>query len=140
MSESKESEIKDPTTCKEGILDRAKEIITGARNDAYGDPKDSFKKISMLWSDYLGMYVSPVDVANMMVLLKVSRQKTGKGSADNFIDIAGYAALGGELYADVYEYGVLKKCGACKRIGSCEKVPVDDDCPYWESNGEECVT
>ena len=86
--------------CKEGILDKAKQIITGARNEAYGDPKDSFKRIALFWSVYLRCELSPVDVANMMMLLKVSRQKTGAGSIDNFVDLAGYAALGGELYAE----------------------------------------
>ena len=93
-------EIKQEIPHKDYILDQAKQIITGPRNDAYGDPKDSFKNISLLWSVYLRQKLTPVDVANMMMLLKVSRQKTGEGSLDNFVDLAGYAALGGELYAE----------------------------------------
>ena len=37
------------------------------------------------------------DVANMMILLKIARGAIGKPKADNWIDIAGYAACGGEL-------------------------------------------
>ena len=80
------------------ILQKAMDIISGDRKDAYGDPKNSFEKIAELWTAYLGTAIFPEDVAGMMILLKVSRQKTGKGSMDNFVDIAGYAALGGGLY------------------------------------------
>lgn len=33
----------------------------------------------------------------MMVLLKVARIKNGGGTGDSFVDIAGYAACGGEI-------------------------------------------
>jgi hypothetical protein len=33
----------------------------------------------------------------MMALLKVARIATGHGKADNWVDLAGYAACGGEL-------------------------------------------
>lgn len=37
------------------------------------------------------------DVAAMLGLLKIARIATGHGKADNWIDLAGYAACGGEL-------------------------------------------
>ena len=37
------------------------------------------------------------DVAHLMMLLKIARLATGEPKADTYIDIAGYAALGGEL-------------------------------------------
>ena len=40
------------------------------------------------------------DVANMMILLKIARGANGKPKADTWIDIAGYAACGGELQGD----------------------------------------
>lgn len=40
------------------------------------------------------------DVANMMILLKIARGANGKPKEDNWIDIAGYAACGGELQGD----------------------------------------
>lgn len=79
------------------ILDKALSVITGERQDAYGNAEDSFKRISMLWSAYTGICISEEDVANMMVLLKVARCKGQKFKADNYIDMAGYAALGAEL-------------------------------------------
>lgn len=41
--------------------------------------------------------VEPEDVAAMMSLLKIARVATGHGKADNWIDLAGYAACGGEI-------------------------------------------
>jgi hypothetical protein len=79
------------------ILDEAARIVTGERQNQYGSAENSFALIGGLWGDYLGMYISPRDVALMMILLKVAREKGGKGKADNWIDIAGYAACGGEV-------------------------------------------
>lgn len=79
------------------ILDEAARIVTGERQAQYGDAEDSFGLIGGLWSDYLNHPVSSKDVALMMILLKVAREKGGKGKADNWVDIAGYAACGGEV-------------------------------------------
>ena len=35
--------------------------------------------------------------AEMMVLFKIARQKTGKGKRDNFVDMCGYAALAADM-------------------------------------------
>ena len=72
------------------ILDRAKAIVTG-------EPEDNFAIIAELWSAYTGYKFSPVDVAMMMALLKVARIKTGVGTVDSFVDLAGYAACVGEI-------------------------------------------
>lgn len=50
-----------------------------------------------LWSAYYGWKFSPVDVAMMMALLKIVRIKTGTETEDSFVDLAGYAACGGEI-------------------------------------------
>ena len=79
------------------VLDEVRKTINGDRQDAYGNPEDSFRMISDLWTAYLDKYVSPQDVAMMMVLLKCARQKTGKGKRDNFVDMCGYAALAADM-------------------------------------------
>lgn len=79
------------------VLDEARKTINGDRQDAYGNPEDSFSMIAELWTAYLDKYVSPQDVAMMMALLKIARQKTGKGKRDNFVDICGYAALAADM-------------------------------------------
>jgi hypothetical protein len=79
------------------ILDEAKKIINGERQGTYGKAEDNFKVIAGFWSTYLGKEVSPVDVANMMILMKVARNSSGVYKDDNWIDICGYAALGGDI-------------------------------------------
>ena len=79
------------------ILKTADKVINGERQDAYGRAEDSFALIAALWSAYLDEVITRVDVANMMIMLKIAREKCGKGKADNWVDIVGYAALGGEI-------------------------------------------
>jgi len=73
-------------------------IINGYREEDYGTPERNFDKIAALWSAHLSMEITPLDVAAMMCLLKIARIGTGKiYKEDNWIDIAGYAALGYEI-------------------------------------------
>lgn len=80
------------------LLCEAQSIVDGERNQAYGEPEDNFDVIARLWGAYKGIQFSPVDVAVMMILLKTARIRTG-GTEDCFIDIAGYAACGGEIWS-----------------------------------------
>ena len=79
------------------VLQKAEEAVNGSREQDYGTPERNFTMIADLWSIYLNQSVTAVDVAMMMALLKVSRIKNGGGSGDSFVDLAGYAACGGEL-------------------------------------------
>ena len=78
------------------IIMKAEELINGDRNETYGDARESFSTIAKLWSVYLGVDVTAEQVAAMFVLMKVSRQRKSK-HMDNWVDIIGYAALGGEI-------------------------------------------
>ena len=82
------------------LLDKACSIVNGARDKSYGSPEDSFKCIGQMWNAYLGRRLmkklSPSDVAAMMGLLKIARISSGIYSEDSWIDLAGYAACGGE--------------------------------------------
>ena len=84
---------------KNGILDKAKTIINGERQGTYGNAEDNFANIAAFWSTYLGTVIDSTDVANMMILMKVARNASGVYKDDNYIDICGYAALGGEIAA-----------------------------------------
>ena len=81
------------------LLDAAKKCVCGDREKDYGTPEDNFNVIAGLWSEYLGVRLDGVDVAAMMVLLKIGRisSSTQGGMADTWVDIAGYAACGGEI-------------------------------------------
>lgn len=78
------------------ILEAARVCVCGEREQDYGSPEDSFALIGKLWSAYMGVPVSPKDVAMCMALLKVARIKAGD-KVDSFVDLAGYAACAGEI-------------------------------------------
>lgn len=91
---------------REEILDAAKNCVCGQREEDYGTPEDSFRIIGQLWEVYIrekclgqpaDLCIVPDDVAALMALMKVARIATGHGKSDNWIDLAGYAACGGEL-------------------------------------------
>lgn len=79
------------------ILQTAEKQITGQREQDYGSPERNFEIIANLWSDYLDTEITALDVSMMMCLLKIARIKNGGGTGDSFVDIAGYAACGGEI-------------------------------------------
>lgn len=86
------------------ILDAAEKCVCHDRQDTHGKPEDSFGAIADLWTAYLGtgQEIDPVDVANMMILLKIGRAKENPKHTDNWVDMAGYAACAGEIAAEVY--------------------------------------
>lgn len=90
------------------ILKAAEKIVSGERQEQYGSPEDNFAAIARYWKCYLDaraknggidatFTLGADDVAAMMILFKVGRLSTGAGSADTWIDIAGYAACGGQI-------------------------------------------
>ena len=77
-------------------LEQAMGCVLRDRNNVYGGPEDSFETIAMMWSAYLGKIIQGWDVAAMMALLKIARIKANSAHADNWCDLAGYAACGAE--------------------------------------------
>lgn len=69
--------------------------IVEQRAQHYGDPRPNMERIAGLWSAYLGTEVSAHDVAQMMVLVKISRTKVaGVGKHDdNYTDQIGYTEI-----------------------------------------------
>lgn len=91
---------------REEILKCAANAVSQDHNSTYGSPEDSFLCIAQMWSSYLSKQgllndvLDSVDVAAMMVLLKVARINPEVSYLDNWIDMACYAACGGELDTD----------------------------------------
>lgn len=79
------------------ILDTAKTCVVGDREQDYGSPESNFGRIAGLWTIYLGCPVTAKDVAAMLALLKIARIASGHAKEDNWVDLAGYAACGGEI-------------------------------------------
>lgn len=84
---------------REGILDRARDCVCGQREQDYGSPEDNFGRIAALWTAYMDVEITPVDVARMMALLKIARLHENDTHIDSWVDLAGYAACGGEIAA-----------------------------------------
>lgn len=87
------------------VLGAAAGIVSHDRNVSYGDPEDNFTRISALWNAYLQLRrkgvsapIEPWETAIMMILLKVARIMHDPSDADNFVDIAGYAATAREAF------------------------------------------
>ena len=107
----KEGESNEPDqTTRESILEAAKQCVCTDREGQYGSPEDNFALIAKLWSEFLratGLgdgsdewdLISADEVAVMMCLLKIARIAPGEPKADSWIDLAGYAACGGEIQA-----------------------------------------
>ena len=85
------------------ILEAASKAVHAqdAEHD-YGKPENNFETISELWNSYLEALdyrhseLEARDVAAMMILLKIARAANST-KADHWVDIAGYAACGGEI-------------------------------------------
>ena len=81
-------------------MEEASNLISGERHEEYGDAKENFDRIAGYWNAHLGLinFISARDVAAMMVLLKISRlHGDGPKDVDTYVDICGYAAIGGEI-------------------------------------------
>lgn len=84
------------------ILEAAAKCVCGDREQDYGSPENNFQTIANLWIDYLTakddfLGIEPKDVAAMLALLKIARIASGHAKEDNWVDLAGYAACGGEV-------------------------------------------
>lgn len=102
---------------REDILNAAAKCVNGDRQQDYGTPERNFDMIASFWNAYLfgkgateGSVLDAKDVAAMLGLLKIARIATGHGKADNWIDLAGYAACGGEI-EDCMKEGPFREIG-----------------------------
>uniref|UniRef100_A0AAU8GTY2 DUF6378 domain-containing protein n=1 Tax=Mycobacterium phage QTRlifeCrisis TaxID=3136627 RepID=A0AAU8GTY2_9VIRU len=87
----------------ESILEEAQRLIHGPRNKNYGHPRENFADISALFSAYLERPITDLDVANLMILVKVARVKGTGYHRDSYTDIAGYAGCAERIYEEPVE-------------------------------------
>ena len=80
------------------ILAAAHNAVT-TRGERYGEAADNLGLTAALWSDAFGANIDAIDVCNLMMLFKMSRAISGP-TEDTYADIAGYAALAGELLSE----------------------------------------
>ena len=79
---------------RDELLKHAAEAVN--THGEHGAPEVSFPKVAALWTAYYGKPFAPHDVAVMLALLKVARIASTPAHADNWVDLAGYAACGAE--------------------------------------------
>lgn len=105
---AKKEPTKTPETRKE-ILQAAERCVCGDRDASYGGPEDSFALIASLWepiirarcvSPWADVNVDAATVALLMAEIKIARAATNVGHMDSWVDLAGYAACGGEIAAN----------------------------------------
>lgn len=88
---------------REEILNMAMTCVTKDRNATHGNPEDNFSTIAAYWTNYFhsmgetSIAFDAVDVAAMMMMVKLARIATSPSHSDHWVDIAGYAACGGEI-------------------------------------------
>lgn len=80
------------------VLEDAKTIIMGQRDQQYGGPEDNFRRIAVVWSMMFGREFTAEDVAMAMVGVKLARYASNSGfQPDTWTDIVGYGACGYEV-------------------------------------------
>ena len=102
----------EPVT-KKSVLEAAIQTVAD-RGVPYGGVEDNFNRIARLWNAHLSNsfanalendvvaiipQLQTADVAMMMALMKIARLQANPSHADSWIDVAGYAACGGEIGA-----------------------------------------
>ena len=97
--------LKAPMTGEENgnILHTAYSLINGDRQKDYGAPWDNFGLLAEFFTSYsrkrwhVDIEFQRTDVVNFLELLKLSRACVAEPTEDTYVDIAGYAGLGGDF-------------------------------------------
>ena len=84
---------------REEILQEAETLINGDRAKDYGDAYVNHKRIADMWSVVFGKEVTVRQVILCMIAMKVARL-VHDSKEDSWVEVCGYAALGGELDAE----------------------------------------
>ena len=84
---------------REEILQEAETLINGDRAKDYGDAYVNHKRIADMWSVVFGKEVTVRQVILCMIAMKMARLVHDSKEV-SWVDVCGYAALGGELDAE----------------------------------------
>ena len=81
-----------------GILNTAADLVGGDRADKHGAMKKVHQDAARMIGGYLEMPITAEQVAMMIMLVKVARTKNGEHNEDDYVDMAGYAAIAGQIH------------------------------------------
>jgi len=86
---------------RDELLEEAKMLINGPRAEQYGSALINHERIATIWNVLLQRKllnkITPEEVTMMMIGLKLARLSQDVDQNDTWVDIIGYAALGGEI-------------------------------------------
>jgi len=92
------------TKNRKDFLDEAEKLINGPRAKEYGPAKMNHQRIADIWTillkNKLDADITPQEVVACMVGVKLARLAEDITKDDSWVDIIGYAALGGEIIND----------------------------------------
>lgn len=87
-----------PKSVREAILQTSISLTMGDRDDTYGDPAETYKRVAALMNAYKGHpFITAHDVAMLLALMKIGRTATDPNHTDNYVDGAAYMAIAGEI-------------------------------------------
>lgn len=82
-----EEQAEPPTS----VLDEAKAVIK-ERGENYDHPLINHQRIAALWSVVLGTQVTPLQVVQCMIAVKLARLIATPDHRDSWVDVVGYVA------------------------------------------------
>lgn len=80
----------------DAMLRRAAAVV-GERRALYGDPRRSMEAVARRWSITLGHPVMLAPMVLCLIDLKLARLARDPSHEDSIVDVAGYAAVLGEV-------------------------------------------
>ena len=84
---------------REQVLQKAFNLVHGPRAEKYGPPLTNHERIAAGFSVIFNQEVTPSQVVKALIWLKIARLVNANDD-DSWVDIIGYAALGGEIIND----------------------------------------
>lgn len=95
----------EPESPRAYVLDTAKALVLGDRNNTYGPPTQDFQRTAGVLSSLGyrkgdGQPLEAHDISVILAAVKLSRLMWSPDKADSWIDLAGYAACGHECVVD----------------------------------------
>ena len=81
------------------VIKKADKILNNDRQSEYGDPKNNYAKIALMYNLITGDNIHGKDVAIIMIITKLVREGN-KHKEDNLIDLCGYAEILNRLSDD----------------------------------------
>jgi len=80
-------------TVRGEVLEEARALTEGERNDTYGDPYHEYTRLASMAAAATGLPLTAPDILKIMLLMKINRMASSPGHRDNYVDAAAYSAI-----------------------------------------------